>query len=288
MARLAFLGLGAMGAPMASRLIDAGHDLTVWNRTRSRADAFAGRAAIAATAAEAARGAEAVVTMLATPEAVEKVLLGEQGVAAGAEPGTVVLEMSTIGPDHVLDLARRLRGGLELVDAPVLGGVPNAVDGSLRVLVGSSEQTFARWREVLAPMGTPIHLGPTGAGAAMKLVANSTLAGLVGLIGEALALADGFELDHERVVARLLESPIGPALERKLDNIERDRYPPSFKLSLMLKDIRLAVEAARRRDVDLKLVEGAERWLEQADERGLGDQDYSAVVAGIRGRRPRG
>jgi len=102
--------------------------------------------------------------------------------------------MSTVGPDHMLEVAGRLPEGVELVDAPVLGGVANAVDGTLQIFVGGSEASFARCRDLLAPMGTPIHLGPTGAGAAMKLVANSTLAGLMSLVGEALALADGFGL----------------------------------------------------------------------------------------------
>jgi 3-hydroxyisobutyrate dehydrogenase-like beta-hydroxyacid dehydrogenase len=105
-------------------------------------------------------------------------------------------------------------------------------------------------------MGTPVHVGPTGAGAAMKLVTNATLAGFMSLIGEALALADGFGLDQETVVPVLLDSPIGPAMSRKLDKIERDHYTPSFKLSLMLKDMRLALDAAARRGVELKLVRG--------------------------------
>jgi 3-hydroxyisobutyrate dehydrogenase-like beta-hydroxyacid dehydrogenase len=233
-----------MGAPMAARLIEAGHQVMVWNRTRSRAEAFAGRAAVADTPAAAARGVEAVITMLATPAALSEVLFGDHGVSAGMQPGTTLIDMSTVGPDHVLEVAARLPEGVELVDAPVLGGVANAVDGSLQIFVGASQASFARCRELLAPMGTPIHLGPTGAGAAMKLVANATLAGLMGLVGEALALADGFGLDQQRVIAALLDSPIGPALSRKLDRIESDRYVASFRLSLMGKDMGLVLEAA--------------------------------------------
>jgi 3-hydroxyisobutyrate dehydrogenase/2-hydroxy-3-oxopropionate reductase len=166
----------------------------------------------------------------------------------------------------------------------LLGGVANAVDGSLQIFVGASQASFARCRELLAPMGTPIHLGPTGAGAAMKLVANATLAGLMGLVGEALALADGFGLDQQRVIAALLDSPIGPALSRKLDRIESDRYVASFRLSLMGKDMGLVLEAAQRRGVELRLVHDAAGWIEQAEQQGLGGLDYSAVVAQIRGR----
>jgi 3-hydroxyisobutyrate dehydrogenase-like beta-hydroxyacid dehydrogenase len=284
MTKLAFLGLGAMGAPMAARLIGAGHEVTVWNRTRSKAEALEGAARVAETPADAARGAEAVITMLATPDAVSEVLFGPDGVASGIASGAALIEMSTIGPDHLAEVGARLPEGVELIDAPVLGSVSNAADGTLKIFVGGSDEAFARWRDLLSPIGTPVHLGPTGAGAAMKLVANSTLAGLMSLAGEALALGDGFGLDQQRVVSALLDSPIGPALERKLDKIEADRYDPSFRLSLMLKDMLLVRDAAQRRDVELRVVEGATRWIEEAQEDGLGGCDYSAVVAEVRGR----
>jgi 3-hydroxyisobutyrate dehydrogenase-like beta-hydroxyacid dehydrogenase len=208
---------------MAACLIDAGHQVTVWNRTRSKAEALPRSAAIADTPAEAARGVEAVITMLATPDALSEVLFGDQGVTAGTEPGTMLIDMSTVGPDHVQEVAARLPDGVELIDAPVLGGVANAVDGTLKIYVGGSEAAFARCRELLAPLGTPVHLGPTGAGASMKLVANATLAGLI-------------------------------------------------------------LDAAERRGVRLELILDTARWLEQADQHGLGGDDYSAVVAEIRGR----
>jgi 3-hydroxyisobutyrate dehydrogenase-like beta-hydroxyacid dehydrogenase len=285
MAKLAFLGLGAMGAPMAARLIDAGHTVTVWNRTRSRAEALEGAARIAESPADATRGVEAAITMLATPDALSEVLFGRDGFTAGIARKTALIEMSTIGPDHLAEIGGRLPEGIELIDVPVLGSVSNAVDGSLKLFLGGTEEAFGRWRDVLAPIGTPVHVGPTGAGAAMKLVANSTLAGLVSLAGEALALADGFDLEQERVLSVLLDSPIGPALERKLDKIENDHYDASFKLSLMLKDMRLVIDAARRREVELRVVEGATGWIEQAEQHGLGACDYSAVVAEIRRRK---
>jgi 3-hydroxyisobutyrate dehydrogenase/2-hydroxy-3-oxopropionate reductase len=162
--------------------------------------------------------------------------------------------------------------------------VGNAADGTLTIYLGGSDQAFARWADVLAPLGTPVHLGPTGAGAAMKLVANSALAGVMGVIGEALALADGLGLDQQKVIAALLESPVGPALARKRDQIAADHYPRGFRLSLMLKDVRLVLDAAARRGVELRLAGQAEQWIAQAQRHGLGDHDYSAVVAEIRGR----
>jgi len=285
MAELAFLGLGAMGKPMATRLIEAGHQLTVWNRTRSNAEAFEGRASVASSPADAARGAEAVITMLATPDALFEVLFGDDGVDSSIERGATLIEMSTIGPDHLRDLSSRLPDSVGVLDAPVLGSVSNAVDGSLQIFVGASDESFARWSSVLAAMGTPMHLGPTGAGAAVKLVANSTLAGLITLIGEALALADGLGLNQQTVIPRLLESPIGAALARKQDKIESGHYASGgFRLSLMCKDMRLVLDAAGRRSVELKLIADAARWIELAQRHGLGGYDYSAVVAEIRGR----
>lgn len=282
--RLAFLGLGAMGAPMAERMIGAGHEVTVWNRTRSRAQALTGAARIAGSPADAAAGVEAAITMLATPQAVEEVLFGADGLAGALGPSSVAIDMSTIGPDHLTAFAARMPEGVELIDVPVLGSVANALDGTLKLYFGGSQEAFARWSEVLEPMGRPVHLGPAGAGQAMKLVANSTLAGLMSLAGEALALADSFALDERLVIEALLDSPIGPALRRKLDKIESGRYTPSFKLELMHKDMGLVMDAASSREVDLRVIGDAARWVAQADASGLGGLDYSAVVAQVRGR----
>jgi len=284
MARLAFLGLGAMGAPMATRLIDAGHDVTVWNRTRQRAEAVDGAARVADSPADAAAGAEAAITMLATPDVVRDVLLGPDGVAAALAPGAIVIDMSTIGPDHAVALAGDMPDGVTFIDVPVMGGVKDAVGGTLTLYFGAGETAFARWGEVLAPLGRPVRLGPVGAGQAMKLVANSTLAGLMSLTGEALALGDRFGLDETQVLAALLDSPIGPAVKRKLDKIETDRYSASFKLALMRKDMGLVTEAAGRRDATIPLLAAAAGWMARAQEDGLGELDYSAVVAAIRGR----
>ena len=160
MAALAFLGLGAMGAPMAARLIGAGHAVTVWNRTRARAEEVEGSARIADSPADAARDVEAVVTMLATPEAVSEVLFGPDGVTAGITADTTVIEMSTIGPDNVAALRRRVPEGVDVLDVPVLGGVSDAAGGTLKLYFGATPESFARWRDVLAPLGTPVHVGP--------------------------------------------------------------------------------------------------------------------------------
>ncbi|MDP1807332.1 MAG: NAD(P)-dependent oxidoreductase, partial [Acidimicrobiales bacterium] len=194
--KIAFCGLGRMGVPMAARLLDAGHELRVWNRTAGKAGALIDAGATeAASPAEAGAGAEVVVTMLADPAAVEDVVL-----AADLRAGTTLVEMSTIGPDAVRSVATRLPEGVDMLDAPVLGSIPQATEGTLKIFVGGDAAVFERCRPALEAMGAPRHLGPLGAGAAMKLVANSTLGALMTGLAEALALADGLGLEEADVL----------------------------------------------------------------------------------------
>ena len=278
--KISFCGLGRMGVPMAARLLDAGHELRVWNRTPGKAGGLVDAGATeAASPAEAGAGAEIVVTMLADPAAVEEVVP-----AAGLRAGTTLIEMSTIGPDAVRSLAAHLPEGVEMLDAPVLGSIPQATQGTLKIFVGGDAEVFERCRPVLEAMGTPRHFGPLGAGAAMKLVANSTLGALMTGLAEALALADGLGLEEADVRDILSESPIGVTAKGKRPLIESGVYTPNFTLGLAAKDLRLVMEAAEAAGVELRLAAAARSWLERADEHGLGDLDYSAVIADVRGR----
>lgn len=289
MAKVAFCGLGRMGEPMANRLLGAVDELIVWNRTPDRATDLVERGARrAATAAEAASPAEAVITMLATPGALEDVVFGDEGVAAGLAPGTTLIEMSTVGPDAVRDLADRLPDGVDVLDAPVLGSVPQATDGELALFVGGPDEVFEQWRPLLEHIGRPVHFGPLGSGAAMKLVANSTLGALMSGLGEALALADALGLDQALVLDALSESPIGRTTKSKRSHIESGEYAPNFTLALAAKDLRLVTEAAEKAGIDAKLAAAARTYFEAADAAGLGDLDYSAVIAHLRGQEARG
>ena len=285
MTSIGFCGLGRMGAPMAARLLDAGHDVSVWNRTPQRAESLVQNGAVqAASPAEAASGAEIVVTMLADPRALEQVVFGPEGVAAGARPGTTVVEMSTIGVDAVRSLAARLPEGVDLVDAPVLGSVPQATEGTLKIFVGGDHSAFERCLPVLEAMGTPRHLGSLGAGAAMKLVANSTLGVLMCGLAEALALADTLGLEESAVLDVLAESPIGATVKSKRAKVESGVYEANFTLALAAKDLGLVTSAAEAAGLQLRLAPAAREWLEVANAAGLGDLDYSAVIAQARGR----
>ncbi|HYP22248.1 MAG TPA: NAD(P)-dependent oxidoreductase [Actinomycetota bacterium] len=276
--RVAFVGLGAMGSRMARRLIDAGYDLHVWNRTRAKAEALASRGAVVADSpAEAASSADAVITMVADPAALADVSEDPSGIAVGVREGTVVIEMSTVGPAAIARLREALPRGTDLVDAPVLGSLSEAEAGELRVFVGGSAGSFERVRPLLEAMGSPLHAGDLGAGAAAKLVANSTLFGSLGVLGEALALADSLGLDRDTAFEVLSGTPVAAQAERRRGPIESGEFPLRFALSLALKDADLVTTAGP----ELRLAAAARSWLAGAEAAGLGDADYSRVLTHI-------
>lgn len=272
MTRVAVIGLGAMGSRIARRLRDAGHELTVWNRTRARAEALG--APVAETPADAAGGADVVITMVADPEALRDVTEGPDGVAARARGGTTVIEMSTVGPDAVARLRSLLR--TDLLDAPVLGSVSEAEAGTLSIFVGGAEAVFEERRGVLETLGAPMYVGPSGAGAAAKLIANTTLIGTIGVLGEALALGEGLGLPRVRVFEVLAKTPLAEQAARRRGPFERGDYPPRFPLRLARKDADLVGETG----LDLRIVAAARSWLAEAETRDR-DLDYAAVLAWI-------
>jgi 3-hydroxyisobutyrate dehydrogenase-like beta-hydroxyacid dehydrogenase len=284
MATLAFCGLGVMGLPMATRLAAAGHRVRVWNRTPGRdGAALAAGAVAAATPAEAARDAECAITMLAGPDSLEEVVLGTDGLAAGLPAGAALIDMSTVGPEAIRSLRERLAGRVAVLDAPVTGSAPHAASGTLRIMVGATAEEFARWRGVLAAMGEPVHVGPPGSGAAVKLVVNSATAALTAMLAEALALADALGVDQGVALDALGASPMGIIVERTREKVESGSYPPAFKLALAAKDLGLAVGLAAEHGLELRLAEAARSRLQAADGAGLGELDFSAVVAHLRG-----
>jgi 3-hydroxyisobutyrate dehydrogenase-like beta-hydroxyacid dehydrogenase len=265
MSSVAVLGLGAMGSRIARRLLDSGHDVIVWNRTAAKARGFA---RVAPTAADAAREAEVTITMLANPEALREV-------SSTIEPKALI-EMSTVGPDAVHELVARLPG-VPLLDAPVLGSRSEAEAGTLHVFAGGPRDLYEQWQPLLADLGTVHHVGPLGAGAAAKLVANSTLFGTIALVGEALRLADRLLLSRDVAFEVLATTPIAAQAERRRPALEANDYPPRFTLELAHKDAELVASADRQ----LRLAEAARSWLADANEASWGERDYSALPAWI-------
>jgi 3-hydroxyisobutyrate dehydrogenase-like beta-hydroxyacid dehydrogenase len=283
MSTVAVVGLGRMGSRIARRLLDAGYAVIVWNRTPAKAEELAAHGAEpVAMPVDAARRADAVVTMLADAAALQAVTEGTDGIAAGVDDATTVIEMSTVGPPAISRLANALPAG-RLLDAPVLGSLPEAEAGKLRIFVGGPDELVAEWTPLLSALGSPLHVGPLGAGAAAKLVANTTLLGTLGVLGEALALADGLGLSRATAFEILASTPLAAQAERRRPSVESGEYPLRFSLSLARKDADLIAEAAAAGGVDLRLLEAVRSWLRDAEEAGLGDADYSAVLARIAG-----
>ena len=282
MERVSVIGLGAMGTPIAHRLLDNGCKVTVWNRSPQRAAALlkAG-AAVGASPADAVREAEAVIVMVADPQALLAVTEGEEGIAAGVGPGAVIMQMSTVSPSSVTRLANALPAGTGLLDAPVLGSVAEAASGALRILVGGPQELSERCRPLLALLGEPLHVGGLGAGTAAKLVANNALFGVLGVLGESLALGRALGLSWEALHEVLGVTPLAEQAARRRPAIEADNYPARFALALARKDADLVADAVGDGGLSLGLTAAARDWLADAERAGRAGQDYTAVLAHI-------
>ena len=173
---------------------------------------------------------------------------------------------------------------VSLIDAPVRGSVPQAASGRLDIFVGASDEDYERVRPILESLGTVRHVGGPGSGAAMKLVANLALGAAIVTLGEALSLGESLDLKPNVLLDGLADSPIGPIVAAKRINVESGQFPPSFKLRLAAKDLKLVVEAAAARGRDLKQAKANRAWMDEAAARGAADLDFSAVVETIGGR----
>jgi 3-hydroxyisobutyrate dehydrogenase-like beta-hydroxyacid dehydrogenase len=281
MATVGVVGLGAMGSRIARRLADAGHELVVWNRDPGKAEPLlTAGAVVAASPAEVARRVEAVITMVADPPALAEVTEGPEGVVAGVGESTIVIQMSTVGPGSISRLASLLSDDA-LLDSPVLGSVSEVEAGTLNVFVGGPPELVEKGRPLLSTLGAILHVGPVGAGTAAKLVANTTLVGVIGVLGEALSLAEGLGLSRDAAFEVLGRTALADQAERRRPAVESGEYPPRFALYLARKDADLIVEAAAKTGIELRLTTGARDWLAEAEEAGLGEADYSALVARI-------
>jgi 3-hydroxyisobutyrate dehydrogenase-like beta-hydroxyacid dehydrogenase len=234
---IAVLGTGRMGAAIATRLLDSGHRVTVWNRTSARTvGPVEAGARAAATPADAVRDADVVITMLTDGTAVETVLFGPSGAAAALASHTPVVEMSTIGPARVHDLARRLPSGVSLVDAPVGGSVPAVEKGELLILAGGDAATIDHVSPVLAALGTVRRCGALGAGAAAKLVLNTALVTGMAALADAYAVGEAVGMDRATATEILGSSALAAAVARASGG-------GAFTVALAAKDLSLAIDA---------------------------------------------
>lgn len=278
---IAFLGLGAMGAPMAVNLSAAGFPLQVWNRNPARAAPFAERGAtVCATPAEAVRGASFVVSMVADDDATRALMLGAGGVIAAAAPGTVVVDSSTNSPAMARECARAAEArGVTYLDAPVTGSTPQARDRELVFMVGGPRAAFDAAQPLFAAMGRQCHhLGEPGSGATIKLV-NNMLSGTVNAaLAEAMSVALAAGIDAEAARTILSEGAAGCRLVRtKIPKMASGDFSPQFQLGLMEKDLRYFLALAQQVDQPVPVASLVRAQMQAARRAGLGEQDVSAI-----------
>ena len=280
--RVAFIGLGIMGRPMAHHLLEAGFPLAVHSRSPGPVDELVAAGAVrAGSASEAARASTVVITMLPDTPDVEQVLLGEEGVGSGAATGTLVIDMSTIDPAPTRVIAETLgANGVEMLDAPVSGGEKGAVQGTLSIMVGGSAEGFARALPLFQAMGSNIvHVGPSGAGQVTKACNQLVVAATIEAVAEALVLAERCGVDPAKVRQALVGGFAGSKIlevhgQRMLDRA----FEPGFRARLHRKDARIVLDAARENGASIPSFEVVAAQLDRlVDDAGRGDLDHSAL-----------
>jgi 3-hydroxyisobutyrate dehydrogenase-like beta-hydroxyacid dehydrogenase len=278
---IGFIGLGLMGKPMAQNLLRAGFPLTVWNRTKAKADDLvSGGAKLAADPREAAAQADVLMTIVSDPPALEEVLFGKGGAMSALRKGATLVDSSTVSPD----MARRVAAacaerGVDFLDAPVTGGTWGAQKGELVFMIGGKAEVFERMKPVLEAMGKRlILLGPNGAGQTVKLGMNLLLALQVEAFAEALALVTAAGVPAERLM-EVLQSSMARSgvLDVKAPMMVKGEFPASFPLRLMHKDVRLALELAREHGVTLPAGAAAYETYSAVKEASKDDPDFAAV-----------
>jgi 3-hydroxyisobutyrate dehydrogenase-like beta-hydroxyacid dehydrogenase len=277
--RIAFLGLGIMGRPMASNLAKAGHEVTVWNRTPGK-DVEGAR--VATSPAEAARGTEVVWMAVSDTKAVETVLFGAQGAEESLTAGMTIVDSSTISPSATRKFAERVRGrGVQYVDAPMTGSKVAAENGTLIFIVGGDEAAVEALKPLFAAVGKEFfRMGETGKGQAAKLAMNLQIALIYEGFAEALTLATKLGVDPATLLPVIQASMVrSGVIDYKAPFVMKRDFSPNFPLRLMHKDIRLTLEAAKEVRVKLPALETVEEIYEMATEDGHQDLDYAATIA---------
>jgi 3-hydroxyisobutyrate dehydrogenase/2-hydroxy-3-oxopropionate reductase len=276
--RVAFLGMGIMGRPMAANLVKAGHEVSIWNRTTGK-DLEGARTA--SSPSDAARGAEIVWMCLADTKAVENVLFGPSGAEEALTEGMIIADSSTISPSATLRFAERVkRRGVHYVDAPMTGSKIAAESGSLIFMVGGAEPVLATLAPLFQAMGKQVfHMGDTSKGQATKLAMNLQIALIYEGFAEALTLATKLGVDINRLLPLVQASMVrSGVVDYKAPFIMKRDFSPNFPLRLMLKDIHLTLEAAKEARVRLPGLEAVEEVYDLAAEEGHQDLDYAATL----------
>jgi 2-hydroxy-3-oxopropionate reductase len=285
MIRIAFIGLGIMGLPMAVNLVEAGYVVRGYNRSPGKAARLAAAGGVAADSiAEAVDGADVIITMLPDSPDVEAVVLGNDGVLAAARPGALLIDMSSIAPATVRKIAAAAAEvGVRALDAPVSGGEQGAIDAALSIMVGGAAEDVEAARPVLAVLGaTVIHVGPSGSGQLVKAANQLIVAGTIELVAEALTFLDAYDVDLEPAVEVLAGGLAGNRiLDRKAAGMIRHELKPGFRIDLHHKDLGIVLDSAREAGVVIPVGAVVAQLMASARAQGNGELDHSALILGV-------
>ncbi len=282
MTTIGFIGLGVMGRPMAGNLIEAGHDLIVYNLSPAAVEELVGRGAKAAgDPPEVASQAEVIMIMVPDSPQVEEVMLGEEGILSTATEGQLVIDLSSIAPATAVSVAEQARErGVRFLDAPVSGGEQGAIDGTLSIMVGGEAADFDAAKPLLDVLGkTVIHVGPSGAGQTVKLANQMLVGGIIELVSEAFVLLEASGVDMESAVEVLAGGLAGNAiLDKKAAGMLAREFDPGFRIDLHHKDLTNALAAARDLGVAVPVTAVVAQLLVAMRAMGRGDLDHTALL----------
>lgn len=283
--RIGFIGIGIMGRGMAHNILKAGYELTVWNRTASKTAPLAEAGAhVAASAADLAANSDVIFICVSDTADVEAVLFGENGVSAGVQSGSLVIDCSTISPAATREFAARLRKqGVAMLDAPISGGSEGAARGTLSIMVGGEETDFERALPVLQAVGKQItHVGPTGAGQTVKLMNQILVVGHALAMSEAFIFAEASGVDLEKALEAVKAGAAGSWMLsfRGPQILQRD-WRPGFTIDLQQKDLRLVLEAADYVGAPLPATAQIFQMYRTLQAQGLGGEGNHALIKAL-------
>jgi 2-hydroxy-3-oxopropionate reductase len=280
--KIGLIGLGIMGKPMAKNLLKAGYELVVFDIVKAAvAEVVAAGAKEASSAKDVAAQCEYIITMLPNSPHVKAVVLGENGIIEGAKPGTILVDMSSIAPLVSREVAAKLaEKGIDMLDAPVSGGEPKAIDGTLSIMVGGKKATFEKCREFLVKLGTSVVLcGDIGAGNTTKLANQIIVALNIAAMSEALVLGVKAGVNPEVIYNAIRGGLAGSTvLDAKAPMVLNRNFKPGFKIDLHIKDLANAIDTAREVGAPLLLTSQVMEILQALKVDGKGQNDHSAIV----------
>ena len=280
--KVGFIGLGIMGGPMASNLVEAGYELVLYNRTKEKAEKIAGDGTrIAETPREVAEESDIVIAMLPDSPQVQEIVAGEGGVLEGIREGSLVVDMSTISPVVTRKLAAQVEErGASMLDAPVSGGDVGAQGGTLSIMVGGGEEDFERAKPLFDAMGqTVTHVGPSGAGQVVKAANQIVVALTIEAVSEALVLGSKAGVEPAKILDVLSGGLAGnKVMEAKREKFLDHSFDPGFRIELHHKDLGIALAAGREYGVTLPVTAIVDQMLEALKAKGRGDRDHSAIL----------